>query len=100
MRRIASRSPFLNADWNALIEESRCGNKHGALCDIVRSLVAFQLSYHDLTLAGQLTMSITTAGLGPLLPISLVCREVGSLSKTGPHVLVASLSHFDPQQTS
>jgi hypothetical protein len=34
--------------------------------------------------------------VGPLLPIQHVRREVGSLSKTGPHVLVASLSHFDP----
>jgi len=34
-----------------------------------------------------------------VLPIQQVCREVGSLSKTGPHVLVASLSHFDPKRT-
>jgi len=34
-------------------------------------------------------------GSAILLPIQHVC-EAGSLSKTGPHVLVASLSHFDP----
>jgi hypothetical protein len=39
------------------------------------------------------------SSVGPLLPIQHVCGEVGSLSKTGPHVLVASFSHFDPNAT-
>ena len=38
--------------------------------------------------------------VGPLLPIQHVRREVGSLSKTGPLVLDARLSHLDPESTS
>jgi hypothetical protein len=34
-----------------------------------------------------------------LLPIQHVRCEVGSLSKTGSHVLDAGLSHFDPYGT-
>jgi hypothetical protein len=44
-------------------------------------------------------MGFDKSAFGPLLPIQHVRCEVGSLSKTGPLVLDARLSHLDPSAT-
>ncbi len=40
------------------------------------------------------------SAIGPLLPIQHVRCEVRSVRKTGPFVLIARLSHLDPNPTS